>query len=95
VREGIDLQKQFSGLMAARSPCFRREEFLIEMLIELSLVDGQHVRVFSSTDCISTCRAAQMPETFLSAEAVKLADQFFVPVVHFGMQDDRNILRYQ
>jgi hypothetical protein len=32
--------------------------------------------------------------TFLEPGGVKFADQFSVPVVPFGMRDDRNILNY-
>src|SRR5713101_10119361 len=72
---------------------FGREEFLIEMLIELSLVDGQHGAGFFLYGLHLNMARAPNVGSFLEGRGVKFANQFSVPVVHFGMQDDRNILR--
>src|SRR5713226_972097 len=73
---------------------FGREEFLIEMLIELSLVDGQHsAGSFLYRPHLDMARAPDAGN-FLERRGVKFADQFSVVIVHFGMQDDRNTLHY-
>src|SRR5229473_1661543 len=73
---------------------FGREEFLIEMLIELSLVDGQHRAGFFLYRLHLEMARTPDAGNFLECRGVKFADQFSVQVVHFGMHDDRNILRY-
>src|SRR5260221_6128981 len=72
---------------------FGREQFLIEMLIELSLVDGQHRAGFFLYGPHLDMAGAPDARSFLERRGVKFANQFSIPIVHFGMQDDRNISR--
>src|SRR6267378_6010214 len=63
------------------------------MLIELSLVDGQQCAGFFLYGPHLDMAGAPDARSFLDRRGVKFADQFSIPIVHFGMQDDRNISR--
>src|SRR5258708_4155238 len=63
------------------------------MLIELSLVDGQQRAGFFLYGPHLDMAGAPDARSFLERRGVKFANQFSIPLVHFGMQDDRNISR--
>ena len=63
------------------------------MLIELSLVDGQQRAGFFLYGPHLDMAGAPDARSFLERRGVKFADQFSIPIIHFGMQDDRNISR--
>jgi len=64
------------------------------MLIELVLVDGQQrPGLFLYRLHLNVARAPDAGN-FLETLGMKFTDQFSVLVIHFGMQDDRNILSY-